>query len=303
MNWVDDIGAEDVMKQLGIKWESATISMKDIDVKLSRQNFAREERLDKDHAESIAIAARNGSRIPKCVVRKKSTPTGKRFFVIASGNHRHESAVINGENDLPCYVVVCTDGEFELLCKLANTTPGKGADKPLRVKQAAHAVITGKLTEQDAATLFGVSKASVNFQKRLIVAKEKVAARLGERARISDKVIMSLAAIQADSVFNAAVDYAKGSALDSKGTADAIKKASAESEAKAISFLGSLERKQRSGDRKVRSERRIRFLGVLTQLENTFRESQTLDVVDVPEEMKKEVRQRCLAIANLLKSL
>lgn len=303
MNWIDDPGAEDVMTQLGLKWEVATIRMDQIDVKASRANFAREERLDKDHAISIAIAARNGSRIPRCVVRSKTATGGKRVNVIASGNHRHESAVINGETEISCYVVACTDGEFELLCKLANTTPGKGADRSLRVRQAAQSVLSGKLTEQEAATLFCVNKSAVNFQKRLITAKEKIAARLGERARISDAVVMSLAGIQADSVFNAAVDYAKNSAAHSKEAAELVKKASQLPESEAIEHLESLERKPKHGERKVRSESRRLFFGTLTQIENTFRESQTLDTVDVPEEMKAEVRKRCLAIANLLKSL
>lgn len=303
MNWVDDIGAEDVMRQLGLTWQVLTVPMKEIDTKASRTNFARAEKLNKDHAQSIAIAARNGNRIPRCVVRVKTTQSGKRVFVIASGNHRHESAVINGETEIACYVVACTDSEFEIFCKLANTTPGQGATKATRARQAAEAVVTKKMTEAQAATLFGVDKSTVNHHKRLIIAKEKIAARVDKPIRLAEDVAIAVAGMQADSVFNAAVDYAAVATGKSIEAAKAIRDASQMPEAEAVEFLRSLQRQETANKRTVRSAARADFLGSITKIENTLRKHQTLDAADIPNEMKAEVKARCIAIANLLKSL
>lgn len=303
MNWVDDIGAEDVMNQLGIVWEVLTVSMKEIDVKASRTNFARSERLDKDHAQSIAIAARNGNRIPRCVVRRKLLPNAKRVFVIASGNHRHESAVINGETEMSCYVVDCTDSEFEMLCKLANTTPGQGATKVTRARQAAESVVTNKMKEAQAAVLFGVDRSAVNYQKRLIIAKEKIAARVDKPIKLAEDVAIAVSAIQADSVFNAAVDYASKAMGKSTEASKVIRDAAKMPETEAVEFLRSLERQEIANKRTVKSAARMEFLSSVTKIENALRKHKTLDAADIPNELKEEVRARCLAIANLLRSL
>lgn len=303
MNWIDDPGAEDVMAQLGLKWVVAMVRMDQIDIKASRANFARAEKLNKEHAQSIAIAARNGNRIPRCVVRIKTLSSGRRVYVIASGNHRHESAAINGETEIPCYLVECTDSEFEILCKLANTTPGQGATKTTRARQAAEAVISKKMTEAQAAALFGVDKSSVNYQKRLIIAKEKIAARFDGPIKLAEDVAIAVAGMQADSVFNAAIDYAASATGKSVEAAKAIRDAAQMPEIEAVEFLRTLEKQESASKRTIRSSARTDFLGSITKIENTLRKHPTLDAADIPNEMKAEVRTRCLAIASLLKSL
>jgi ParB-like chromosome segregation protein Spo0J len=217
-NWCEDFGALDVMDDLGIACKKAVIRIDHIDFKESQKNNAREERLNKDHAESIAMAQRLGRSIPKIVVREFS---GRAKHVICGGNHRAEACRINGIDAIPVYVVECSDAEFIVLCQMLNTTVGMGASHELRAKQAAQAVISGSVTEKQAAEMFSVPKSTVNRVRRMIAAREKVAARVGlaKAIKLPEDTLFALSEIQSDKAFGKAVELStKISAKDFRST-------------------------------------------------------------------------------------
>jgi len=299
--WIPDIGAEEAMTRLGIAWKVERVCMTDIDVPASRKNHARKEKLDKEHAESIAASQRRGDSMPMIVVRNRAGLAKPK--IIAGGHHRHHGFDANGVDEITAYVVECTDSEFVILCNVLNTSVGKGMTKAEKVEKAADAVMSQMMTTRQAAIHFGVDVSSVNARKRSSEAGSRLLARTGKTLRLPQVTAVALADIQADSVFREALELAESSKSPSKEVAKAIQMAGELPEAEAIKAIRSFRIEEEANQRSVSSPKRTQFLRSLTMVSQLASENKTLDALEIPKEMQKEVREKCKTIANFMNSL
>lgn len=300
MNWCQDIGTETILHRLKLPVNVGSISELDIDRKLSRANTARYVRLDRDHAESISKAILRGDPMPYLVVRKIGSK-----FVIAGGNHRDEAMVMIAQPGRMAYIVECDNATFTQLCRLLNTVVGLGADREVRTKQAADAVIAGVMSTKCASVEFGVSTTAINWQIRSEKAKTLLASRVGHSVKIQCKVADALAEIQADAVFNSAFTLYKQSKAPATEIAKAIKNSLCKpSEAEQIKALsGAMEELERQYNSPVKSSKRSCLLRSLATLERVLVDVTSILELDISTDEEKEVRKRCRQIANILNSL
>ena len=168
IKWVEDDAAKIVLESIGITCTEKTIEAKEINRKLSAENRARKISLDETRLDGIKAAMKKGVPIPKIVVRHVPSVG----YVVASGNHR--LAAVNGEPTLPVHVIECTDSEFELAVRVANTVVGEGMTKAERVESAVDAVHRLGLTQKQASAIYGVSKGEM----QVLVAHSKAEALL-----------------------------------------------------------------------------------------------------------------------------
>lgn len=303
MKWINDMLAESVMQQMGLKWVVETISEGQIDIKKSRQNTARQTRLIGEHAEAIAKSILKGAPIPFIVVRK--TKSGE--YVIAGGNHRDQACRITGEQQRTCYVVECTDGEFTVLCRLLNTVVGIGSDRKLRISQAVDAIQSGAMSTTDAAKAFNVDKAAISNRTRLDRCELKLAAlcATGKQVAISEHVKLAMAGIQADSVLQSSIELAQTKGANSKDVATTIREAvllPTESQQLEHIKLAAISVSE-SPTINVRKPIRAEFLRSLSTLEKVLSKHTTLDALEISSDMRKEITERCRVLTSMLKSL
>ena len=267
----------------------------------SRQNQARAEALLPETVDRYVAALRAGAAFPPIVVFR----SGGGYRII-DGNHRDESHVKAGREDIAVYTVADdTPSEtIELLTVEANTRHGQPTDQAWLVTQALHLLATGHdIDTVTSAT--GVTEGAIRLAKRSIKADER-ARRLGifEWERLSTTARASLSAIPTDPVFAAAAEVVLDSGMstdDLKGFLRQIK--AANSEADALRVIGSVaeERKTRRKLGKGRNaianprNRVLSALGAVT----------ALDPANLPrlfhtDEERKEVAGRCADAAVVL---
>ena len=298
VKWVDDEAAEHVLELLGIEYNRSKIDRSTIDIKASRNNHAREHKLDIDHKDAIAQAMLKGGPIPAIVVRK--TLKG---FVIAGGNHRDAAIEQIGEAKADAYIVECTDSEFIVLCRLLNASHGKGIDRKVRIQQAADAVLLDLLSVRDAEAFFNVAKATINLQIQAIKADAKLSARMGGAplGKIPAAVRVVLARVQADKVYKAAVDLVASSRMSSPDLVRVLRQTiDKPSEQEQMEFISSHVATARKA---VFSPKKKRFLMALHSLESSVENVKAISELDIEEPELSEVRKECKTLANILKSL
>jgi len=301
MKWIKDELAENIIKKLGLTFTLEMIDGSSIDRKKSRANSAREERLDSSHVENIACSILNDDPIPAIVVRKPSP------FVIATGNHRDEACVVAGEPTRYAYVVQCDNAQFIVLCQLLNVPQGKGPSKELRVKHAAEAVQSGSMKVADAACYYHVKTDAIHYYLRLKKAQLTLDARTGGmRTNMPQKLVIELAKIQADSVFNKALEHCTKPTLDVKDTVQLLKDVlSMRTEKDQLNAIETAVVQGKELEKTpVVSPKKKRFLQLLSGIENTLakRKGDSLDAFDIVADTEG-VRARCKTIARILNSL
>jgi len=308
VNWIEDPLAESVMNHLVLKWQVDEIDQRFIDLKTSRSNTARPERLDDDHADAISKSIIKGGPVPMIVLRRiRKQTNGPCTYVIAGGNHRDEACRIAGELSRMCYVVECTNSEFTILCRMLNTVVGKGSDKNLRAKHAADAVSQNEMSTKDAAIAFNISAAAINDHIRLEKAESKLAAYGVSNSKAKSIPVLvkkRLLSIQADAVLEAAIELATLPHTDSKEVARAISSAAAKNtEKEQLAYLKEkIQQESIIVNKPVKSKKRSSFLRAISAVEGALSTATSLDDLEVAED-KKEVRERCKLLANKLNCL
>lgn len=301
-NWIDDQSAISVIaEKMGLECDDTEIEVSDIDRKRSKENRAREVPLDKERVQLIAVAQRERTPMPKIVVRL----VGEKY-VIAGGNHRFSAyAEVNRmRQSIPVHRVVCTDAQFEVLCRLLNTVVGQGMSKQERIANAADAVERMGLSQREAAFLYGVDQADVSKQIRF--------ARISDAVNLPSHVtkthIFSVPNDQMEQVpiRNKWIDLLSKSKLTcDEVKAIAAKVAAATSEAGRI---GVLEQESCIYEKVKKSPiprtKRKALLCALGQLESVIcSKVVSLESLEVLPEERKEIAERCHKLASILKSL
>lgn len=307
INWKQDDAALMIIRsKLGIEVETATIYASQIDRKLSEQNRARKILLDKDRAALLAQAQLEGIPIPMIVVRKIiSQKTGVPAYVIVGGVHReYATTAINKLADpIPVHCITCTQKEFELLCPMLNTYVGEGITKSERLEKAAEAVERLGMSHKDAALLFNITPSDVSMTISLRKFKDVHSLR----DRVTSTHIRAIREYQRRSpvLSKAWADLLNSSKITAKEIRDLSGRLdNLPSEDESLSVLEKeKEVRQKIYRKPVTRAIRKTFLSAFGSIENCLAKHQTLDSLEILDEEKEGVRQRCKAIANILNNL
>ncbi len=302
VSWIRDIYAENVLRELDLRYELEDVSTLQIDKKTSQRNAARlSAKIDSEHVDSIVSGIQRGDQIPFLVVRKLFE-NGKQRFVIAGGNHRFEALIQVGESFVKTYSVVCGDTEFLVLCQKLNLSNGKGVSEHDRVLYAASALEKGLVkTTQEAENLFRVKSWKIRDYLKLQKAEQVLAARTGKTLKLPQRVKIALAKIQADAVHQEALNVVSNSKLASHELSAIINEVLKKpTEGEQIEFLKNV--KRQSSERKVASPNRAVFLKSLTTLERLLQQHKSFLSLDIVDDASS-IRSRIEVIAKALSSL
>lgn len=301
-HWIDDEPSVVVLRDMGIEPVNDTIAVHSIDRKASAENRARKVPLDGDRVECIKHAIAKGVPLPKIVVRKT-----RGAYVIAGGNHRFAS--LNGDKAIPVHIIECTDAEFEVACRVLNTTVGVGISKDERIEAATDAVERLGMTHAQAAILYGISKTTIGHY----VASQRAKRRLREIApSIANKLTQThlkhlgdLA--KNDNVLRAAAELVARTKLSNSELAEVARvarKGSTEAE-QVIAFESELRLRETQKKNVVKRPVRKALLDALTRLHSidgrTTWESVEVNSGEVPE-FKKKVKTVVAILTCLLRA-
>lgn len=300
--WCEDSYAAKTIAELMLTTIVELVLIADIDRKKSQNNAARlSAALDEDNVQSLVLGIVKGDEIPFLVLRT-FFEKGRRRFCVAGGNHRLEAVCRLGQDHVKAYIVECGDSEFLALCQKLNLANGKGVSEKDRVQYAAHAFESRLYdTIQAAADFFRVSASKVKDFIKLQKAEQKLMARTGKRYFFPQKVVLALAQVQADEVFDAAISLAQNKKLDCNEKSSAIRKAIEQpTVSDQLAFIARVnaspcERKLATPDRKT-------FLSAVTSLETILAKHKTYESLDIVDD-KSDIKARIDLISKGLRGL
>jgi len=197
VDWQDDPQAENLMRDLGVTWELRNVSIDAIDWSESYGNGARiGVPIIQDSVESLGMAMRYGSKIPRPVVY---VPNGRTLYVIASGNQRLNAykEVGDHEQKVPCYFASFEDQlTFEVFLRVANTVHGVPYSPQDRREHAFYCVKRLGMKSADAARMFLVTEDTItNYVRAIETRVELDRARVPNVERLNQSHLHALARI------------------------------------------------------------------------------------------------------------
>ena len=274
INWVRDEAGIAVLADIGIHVTDVVISVDSINWKASAENRARKNPLDESRLEGIASAYDRGIPIPMIMIRKDP----RRGNTIASGMHRG-TALPGNVRDIRVHIFECSDAEFEIACKLANTVVGEGISKEDRINAAIDASVRFGVHRKEACKRFGVTESCVAEAIKTKEIQAKVAAFPAKiRESITPTHVRNLGELaKNDNVLRSAIQAISTSKIPAKEVLDLAREARLQStESGQISVFEKFTKLAESDADKV-VPRRIRkaFLSACTQLKNMKQKGQT----------------------------
>jgi hypothetical protein len=292
INWVDDLAAMAIADSLGIGHVTQIISVDDIDRKRSAENRARDIPLDESRRDGITHSMDAGVPIPKIFVRNVGGS-----FVIAGGNHRF-SGIRPAVKSIPVHATLCTDAEFELLCRALNTVVGVGMTQAERIRAAVDAIERLGMTQKDASGIYGVALSTVGSAYRKTIAERRAKAILpNAKCTMKQSHFNGLGdLIHNDNVLKAAAIFVDKAKADAKTLGEIASVAKTKkTEAEQVEVFTQATEPYRKG-KKVSVPRRIRqsLLKTLDQIEKlegkTTWQSLELDPIEV-ESVRRRMRK------------
>jgi hypothetical protein len=198
MRWVKDPTAEHGLRTLGIKFETATVKLSDIDRKLSADHQVRlGEKINDDYVVDYALAMQNGADFPMPILNKL-----KRGYFIWSGNHRVGAAELSGQETIDAYIVEVNDLRLQdILCRVVGVwSTSIPYERTERIIQAAYLVSEHSMDVATASKMLMVKvEALYEHIKRM-----KVAAAIAQAGvtvnGVSKSLLSALAPIQDQTV-------------------------------------------------------------------------------------------------------
>lgn len=308
--WIPDLLAEQTLKDFGVSWETADISIADIDREESRLNHARigGKPIDDELALEYGTAMEQGDFFPRIVVRKKG-----RKYVVMGGNHRVEAADAVGIGTIGAYVVDCggEDQAVDLIPRALNRKGSRRTGKDEAYLHAMHAINKYGYTFRDAAKTFGVSEKALGNKIAVKETREQLVKTGLPGQQLSDDALRALATVRDnENVLSAAANVIARGKMTGKDAHDMVKKIKEQrTEASRISVVADYEKRLGIGNGKPESKRvqkrmRLKFLGALTRVEGVVGRAQTLAKLQITEEEeKKHVSERLVELGNKFKRL
>ena len=207
-----------------------TVPFADIDLEMSRDNPARTDRkLDQNRALEYSIRMLDGDEFPALIALNHPSPHDSFKWIVATGMHRIEAAILADKTSFDCYCV--TEGDEykrEWVVRFSNQLEGKGMSTQDEINHALwlHEHYGKPIAELARKAGLKVSMLQNAFSEQ----------RTRERARragwefgprISQATALALGSIKLDNVFNRAAEFFSTtfvSGADAKDMASEINK-------------------------------------------------------------------------------
>lgn len=308
VNWEPDKAALAVIESLGLP-EPATVTMPvtAIDKKRSLENRARVDApVDGERSKAMEGTMVRGFPFPMIVVRRVKAG-GKMCQVIAGGNHRFAAACGVGETEIPAHCVECTDGEFDMLCRLLNTVVGSGTTSAERLAFAVDAVQRLGVHRTRAAEMYGVTRSAIDVALRTEAVRHRLAA---SNPAVASRVCAAhLKAVHQladnDNVLAAVANVlATGRPTVKEVTEIARNAAEFRTEAERVEYLNDVvETRKRAAGRIVPRKKRLSFLRLFGGLESLILEASSFTDLELEQSDILEVSKRCRSVIQRLQTL
>lgn len=301
VNWIRDEAGIAVLADLGIHVSDVVISVDSINWKASAENRARKNPLDESRVEAIASAYDRGIPMPMIFIRKDA----RRGNVIATGNHRG-NAVRGKAKDIRVHLFACTDGEFEIACKLLNTTVGEGLSKEDRINAAIDASERLGVEKKKACEMYGISQSCMAEAVKTKEMELKIASLpAGVRECVTVTHARNLGDLAKNAnVWRAATQAVATSKMPAKDILDLAREARSEStEAGQVSvFERYVKFAEVDAEKVVPRRKRKAFLQACTQLSN-MKGKTTWESLEFTTAEIKDAKAMATSVANYLSSL
>lgn len=182
VKWVEDTKAEDVLKELNIKFNFQEVSIKNIDWKTTAKNSGRLTRaIDRSQVEDYKLAMKAGNRFPRPILVLSQDGD----YVVLAGVHRSTAAAELNCRVIDAYVIECNmDSQKRLVATMTNRREGKRVTADEALEYAAHYVYASGCTIEESAKLHQVNNRTLSKK----VLAWKVRSQLGELNRDAGKL-------------------------------------------------------------------------------------------------------------------
>lgn len=172
MKWCKDPKIEHYLRSLGIKFETATVSISDIDRLLSAEKQVRlGKKINDEWVLQYAAAGETGSVFPMVVLNKL-----KKGYFIWSGNHRIGAADLQGDTTVDAYIVDVNDPRIsDIIPRTINALEAQGVmNKDEKLVHAKYLVDQHSMDPKDAARLMSIKYEWLNVYLRTQQVAEKI---------------------------------------------------------------------------------------------------------------------------------
>ena len=156
-NEIDDKQAENIMRELGVKWAVETVELKKIDWMLSSQNHGRVNNLTPEQFDKLMADKRRGDQFPRCIFAKM--PSGK--YMIVSGCNRSKADREIGATRCTAYVIKFDPLECQCVAQRCNAIHGHGLSIKDQLRLAVDMVDGHGLQIKDVARTMALDVAQL----------------------------------------------------------------------------------------------------------------------------------------------
>lgn len=307
LQWKPDEFAESRMKALGIKWETRTVPLKEINDEESLHNNARAEAqaINYEVVSDFAQAMRNGDCFPSIVLLDR-----KKDKYVLGGNHRIAALKEIQADEVGAYVVHSNDETAkELLPRILNAGHGFRQNRAEKLLHAIFAINKYGYTAKEAAGLFGLNEKTLLNAIRIQEVRTQLKGASIPEKQLVDTAVLALAAVKNEAVRNATARLMVNRSLATAAVHALTDEVNSEkrSEASQMAVIAKWENdtaeqvKSNGSPIQVRNVKRSRFLSNLTQLESTLKKVTSLSELQITDKNEAvKVKER---IASLVKKL
>lgn len=194
MKWCKDPKVEHLLRSLGIKYETATVKIAEIDRQLSADKQVRlGKKINDDWVLQYAQAGQDGAVFPMPVLNKL-----KRGWFIWSGNHRTAAAELNGDETLDAYAVEVHDQRLaDILPRVVNAIEAQGVmGRDERLVNARYFVEHHSMAVEDAAKVMQLKYEHLLVYLRAQQTADRIAAQGVSPNGLTKSTLTDLSPIQ-----------------------------------------------------------------------------------------------------------
>lgn len=271
MKWLKDPKVESHLKQMNIEFEVKVVKIADIDL---QQSLDRQTRMGKkindDWVLEYATAMQTGSQFPMTILNQ----LGKSIW-IWSGLHRVHSAELIGETEIEAYLLHVHDPRIQdMLPRVVNTWEGRRPPREELLINAQYLIENYGLETKEAGRLLSLKPEWIVFHMRGGKVLQEIEASGASANGISRSLAIRLAPIAENrNVLRETVKLLKKHDVgfeQAKQIANQVKEGRTEQEqlAEVKKWDASLSTTKEAKPKPFRTERRTRFLSLLSGLRN-----------------------------------
>lgn len=313
INWTTDSRAEDVLEELGIRYDRRTIQLGEINWRKTDKNCGRlgfyGKPVSEDNIEDYAQAMLKGDRFPSPIAA--NTAEG---IVIPAGVHRTKAAIKAGATEIVAYVFDCQlDYHLRMVAILTNRKEGVRVTQAEAMEYAIDLVTNYSMLPKDVAKLVGVNLSTLDNRLRVARLRRQLV-EAGHRTSLSDSHLRHITRLQNNiKVLTATVKAIESCALGEEATKDFVKVVTDNrTEADQLSAINKEEERildiktvptQTGAPSKISLPIRSTILRAISMLRKATKDKSTLSDLQMTQEDADNVRTEWAAIKKVLNAV